>query len=369
MGHNDVWVEAAREGAALAPARAYGVLRITGKDRQEFVHSYTTNEIKGLGPGQGCTAAISSWKGTVTDHVRILCRPHELLVIGTYGRQKVVKAALEKYILGVDVQIEDLTGRICGHEIGGPAALKILAAARDLPLNAHRAVRFAPPLCDLADSDNPLAEAPDPGDPLSPLDGEEGECPEDTDQATTGIVIRTSGFCGAGAMVLVPIQADVAMRDRLRRMGATAIGPEAWELIRIEEGIPEFGRDYSEDTNVWEARLDRSVSMQKGCYLGQEIVARLYNYGKVQRYLVGIRADGTEPIAPGTPVQLEGTEIGKVTSAHPDLAGGTAGLAMVKASAARPGERVSIAGRIAILEDRPFWSAAPATLQAGSLSP
>lgn len=363
MGHNEVWVQAAREGAALVPSRAYGVLRVRGKDRQDFVHSYTTNEVKGLRPGEGCTAAISNWKGTVTDHVRILCRPHELLIIGTYGRQGVVKRALEQFIIGVDVQVEDLTGKVSGHELGGPQALKILPAARDLPPGGHRAVQFAPPLCDVADEDNPLSEPPEPGEepaepPVPGLEDDEGV------QNTTGIVVRTSGFFGGGVMVLVPIQADAAMRDRLRRLGATGIGAEAWELVRILEGIPDFGRDIGEDTNVWEARLDASVSMQKGCYLGQEIVARLFNYQKVQRYLMGIRVEGAEPVAAGTPVQVEGTEIGVVTSAVPDLSGGVVGLAMIKASSAKPGMAASIAGRSAALEDRPFWSAVPASLGA-----
>ncbi len=375
MGYNEVWVQAAREGAALVPSRAYGILRIRGNDRQEFVHNYTTNEVKSLRPGQGCTAAISNWKGTVTDHVRILCRPHELLIVGTYGRQGVVRAFLDKFNIGVDVQIEDLTGKISGLEIGGPAALRILPAAKDLPLDGHRTVQFAPPLCDLAESDNPLTEPdePDttPADEAAPDATPTGETPFDASaeiyldqdegiRDTTGIVVRTQGFRGGGILVLVPLEADAAMRDRLRRLGATAIGQDAWELVRIEEGIPEFGRDIGEDTNVWEARLDRSVSLNKGCYLGQEIVARLFNYKKIQRFLMGVSVEGPEPVETGAAVLLDGEIAGKITSCVPDLHGGVRALAMIQAQAATAGTSVAIGQRAAVLQDLPFWSVVPA---------
>ncbi len=350
VGHNQVWVKAAREGVALLPSRHHGVLRMRGKDRLEFLHNYTTNEIKRLSPGEGCTTAISNWRGTVTDFVRTLVRPDDLLIVGTPGRQGAVRRALEQFIIGVDVAIDDLSDQVAGLDIGGPQALHALPAARDLALDAHRSVQFAPPLIELAEADNPLAELDD----TSPADAEE-EC-----NVTSGIVVRTTGFHGGGVLVLVPRPAEGAMRDRLRRLGATAIGDEAWELVRLEEGIPEFGRDIGEDTNVWEARLDRSVSLEKGCYLGQEIVARLHNYAKVQRFLMGLRLPGEAPVTPGTPVLAEdGAQVGTITSAAADFEGGVRALAMIRAGAAPPGARVSVEGRVGLVVDLPYWSKLP----------
>lgn len=361
MGHNEVWVKAAQQGVVLLPSRLRGILRVDGKDAQEFVNNYTTNDILKLRPDQGCTAVISNWRGTVTDHVRVIARPHDLLLIGSQARQLVVKAALEQYLIGVDVRITDVSDQVVGLEVGGPDTFKVLSVAGDLSLDCHRTVQFAPPLMPV-DRMNPLAQ-PETCESRAPFERSEkqtdfeatGAADEDI-LTTTAIVIRTRGFHGAGAMVLLPAQAEDAMRDRLRRLGAVAIGDQAWEIIRMEQGIPEFGVDFGEDTNVWEARLDRSVSMQKGCYLGQEVVARLVNYHRVKRLLMGVRLDGFEPNMANIPVKRDEAIVGHVTSAAPSCSGDTRALAMVEAAVATSGLSVTVAGLKGVLEDRPFWS-------------
>jgi folate-binding protein YgfZ len=330
-----------------------------GADRAEFLHNYTTQDIKALKPGGGCTSAISNWRGTVTDFVRILARPDDLLIIGSPGRQGVVKKALEQFIIGVDVRLEDVTEQIAVLEIWGPHASKALGAVRDLALDAHRTVQFAPALIEMAERDNPLADADAVADTVADTDADadaDTDADADAPVNTSAIVVRTRGACGDGALVLVPAAADHAMRDRLRRLGATAIGDQAREIVRIAEGIPEFGKDIGEDTNVWEARLDGSVSMQKGCYLGQEIVARLFNYQKVQRYLMGLAIEGSDPVDPGAEVfGIDGASIGHVTSAAPSETGGIQALAMLRQAAASAGTGVRVSERAAIQEDRAFW--------------
>ena len=380
MGHNEVWTKAAREAVVLLPTRPHGVLRMRGADRVEFLHNYTTQDIKALEPGGGCTSAISNWRGTVTDFVRILARPDELLIVGSPGRQGVVKKALEQFIVGVDVRIEDVTEQIAVLEIWGPQTAKALGAVRELALDAQRTVQFAPALIEMAERDNPLADidagagadADTGAGADADADADTGaDADADTDMATdtefpantSAIVVRTRGACGDGALVLVPSSAEHAMRDRLRRLGATAIGDQAREIVRIAEGIPEFGKDIGEDTNVWEARLDGSVSMQKGCYLGQEIVARLFNYQKVQRYLMGLAIEGSEPVPQGAEVLgTDGEPIGHVTSAAPAETGGIRALAMLKQAAASAGAGVRVGERVAVLEDRAFWKGAQAAI-------
>ncbi|MBM3270424.1 MAG: hypothetical protein FJZ01_22545 [Candidatus Sericytochromatia bacterium] len=346
-----IWLKQAREGAVLLPTRHYGLLRVRGKDRAEFLHSYTTQDIKRLRPGQGCTSAISNWRGTVTDFVRVLARRDDLLILGTPGRQDVVRRALQQYIIGVDVALDDWSATLVAVEIAGPQALHILPAARDLAVDAFRVVQFAPPLLDLPETENPVAEPPEP---------DEAPGTDDESSVTSGLVVRTEGLCGGGVLVVVPHAAEHALRERLRRLGATAVGDDVRDLLRIAEGIPEFGRDIGEDTNVWEARLDRSVSLDKGCYLGQEIVARLHNYQKVQRFLVGLRIEGGAAPAAGTPVEdAAGAVVGNVTSAADDGGGGVVALAMMRAGAAVAGTPVRVEGRIGAVADFLYWSKQP----------
>lgn len=338
-------VEAAREGAATLPPRQWGLLRVSGKDRLDFVHNYTTNEVKGLAPGRGCTSAISNWRGTVTDHVRILAFDEALLIVCTGGRETVVKKALEKFLIGVDVRIRDESAGHTLVEIVGPDVFKVLPAGTDLPIDGHLLVQMAPPLGKAS--------------PEHPSFLDEAETPDDDDSGgtTACILIRTWGVQGRGLSVLCRGSDEQPLRERLRRMRAIPIGREAWEAVRLQEGIPEFGRDIGEDTNVWEARLNRSVSLAKGCYLGQEIVARLYNYKKVQRYLMGASLVGGVPPAPATPILGEaGEALGIVTSSAAESDDRGRVLAMIKSDAAKAGTKVRIGDRVAELEDLPYWT-------------
>ncbi|MNY27240.1 Aminomethyltransferase [compost metagenome] len=164
---------------------------------------------------------------------------------------------------------------------------------------------------------------------------------------------------GAGYHVLVANASAGAVYDALVReadaKGMLPIGHEAWEQLRIEQGIPAFGHEIGEDVNPWEARLADSVSMSKGCYLGQEVIARLANYDKVQRYLVGLRFEGDRFPVQGAELQVDDKKVGIVTSVAGNL-----GLGFVKGAHVAPGTRVVVkAGEerfSAMIEARPFWS-------------
>ncbi|MBU6427998.1 MAG: hypothetical protein KGR26_03225, partial [Cyanobacteria bacterium REEB65] len=247
-------LQGVRQQTAFTPPLPVGVLVLTGADRLSFLQSYTTNDILGLAPGSGCTTAISNWRGTVTDFVRVVARHEDLLLIGSTDRTAIVRQALDRFRIRVDVHLTDMSGHWRSIEVMGPNCLDVVVAGRELPLDHH-----APVAADLQ------------RDPAGP-----------------GLAIRTRGLEGVGVTLLIPASADLPFATALARAGALALGAEEWEYLRIAAGIPRFGVDMGEDTNVWEARLDRSVSMNKGCYLGQEIVARLFNYQKVQRYLMGI---------------------------------------------------------------------------------
>jgi len=158
-------------------------------------------------------------------------------------------------------------------------------------------------------------------------------------------VARSFPLGGCGYLLLGLQGSLVPVWEALREEGAAAAGSEALERLRVAAGVPGWGRELAEDYNPWEARLDAAISLDKGCYLGQEIVARLHTYRKVQRRLAGIRLAGPPP-PPGSPV-LDGEgkeEIGVITSAEPSPAGdGSTALAMLGIRHDRPGLPVRIA--------------------------
>ncbi|HEY9900741.1 MAG TPA: glycine cleavage T C-terminal barrel domain-containing protein [Pantanalinema sp.] len=302
----------------------WGKLWLAGKDAADFLHNYTTHDVKALAPGKGIQTAVTTWKGTMVDHVFVMRREDGLWVLTHPGRSRAVKDALEKYLLGVDVTLEDRTEGYGLLYVFGQLSRPVMAKATGLqpswPQHAPVPVRIGG------------AEA---------------------------LVASTWGAFGEGYHVLVTNDAATTVYDALVReadaKGMLPIGSEAWERLRIEQGIPAFGHEITEAVNPWEARLADSVSMAKGCYLGQEVIARLANYDKVQRYLVGLRFEGDRLPEQGAEIHVDDKKVGVVTSACAEL-----GLGFVKGAYVAPGTRVVVKtgdkSTPAMVEARPFWS-------------
>jgi folate-binding protein YgfZ len=256
------------------PDRA--MIRLTGADRAAFLHNMTTNDVKGLAPGQGCPAVIVNQRAGILDWVGVYAGADEHWLIGSPGKAAELMAWLDKYLITEDVQLED--------------------RSRDLWLG-----------------------------------------PGAGGFAHDGSVFGTYGVDGAGAFYL----------DRPAGREVTA---EEFEGPRIAAGLPLVGQDLTDQRNPWEGRLDESVSLSKGCYLGQEIVARLNAYDKVQRYLVGLRWEQAPAV--GEKLFQEDKEVGYVSSVQPAI-----GLGFAKAAQALPGTRLTTAsGNFVTVEDRPFWA-------------
>lgn len=290
-----------------APER--GRLRVTGADRAAFLHNMTTNDIKSLAVGAGCSAAIVNQRGQLLDRVDVYATGDALLVFTGPERAEADLAWLDRYVITEDVQLADLAADTAVYTLVGPVA--------GLP--------------DLAEH----------GTATAALAGQTVE------------VFRTDDLLGPAHLLLAPRAAAPALEAALRAGGAAPGDAETYERLRIGAGLPGWGREVTEARNPWEARLDRSISLKKGCYLGQEIVARLNAYDKVQRYMVGLALDGAPPV--GATLLMDDTAVGELTS----VAGGKA-LGYVKAANAAPGSRLSVTWEggagTAVVEDRPYWA-------------
>ncbi len=332
-------VARARQHGGIVDLSNWSKLKLSGADAAEFLHNYTTQNIKALAEGQGLQTAVTTWKGTMIDHVFVYRLDDGLRVIGHPETGPLISKALQKYLFGVDVEIEDVTEARAMFYVFGPRAAALLEAAGDeklteLPLHAFKLVS---------------------------LDGSDS------------MVARTWPMGGDGFIVLIPteqaVEAFLAIQKAAQAHEVPFIGMEAYEILRIEEGLPSFPQEINEDRNPWEVRLADSVSMNKGCYLGQEVIARLANYQKVQRHLVGLRLN--QPVEAGLSLLDEtGKAIGLLTSVAfaPDAEYPVA-LGFLKTDWAQPGKTVRVASGDTPVEaevrDLPFWQG----LSGGGVTP
>lgn len=308
-------------GAALVDGSQHGRLRLVGQDRAAFLHNFTTQDITGLQPGQATWAVVSNWKGTIVDRLEVLAEPAALRLITEPGLATKTAAWLNKYIITEDVTVHDDSADLSQLELLGPQVGSLLDRV-GLPTPAMGR-------------------------------GEIGEL-----AGTPVTVISHRWIGGEGFRLMVPTTGAASLWQILADAGAQPVGHEALTWRRVMDGYPVYGHELGETVNPWEARLQQALSLDKGCYLGQEVIARLNTYQKVQRLLVGLdlAAGPTPPV--GAPVLTpEGEVIGKVTTgAVPPDAPGPRALAFVKRGWSEAGTPLVVDGVEATVVDRPFWS-------------
>jgi folate-binding protein YgfZ len=155
--------------------------------------------------------------------------------------------------------------------------------------------------------------------------------------------VRTEETGEEGYDLWAPVETTAALWDRLRDTGAVPVGREAWNVLRVEAGVVRYGADVDAGMLLLEAPLPDAFSLSKGCYLGQEVVARITYRGHVNRKIVGLRFDDRRVPSSGATVTVEGREIGRVTSVvvSPTLERGVA-LAVLRREHTEPGTRVEV---------------------------
>lgn len=330
-------VRAGHESAVLLERSDWGRVRVAGADRATFLHNMTTQDIKGLTPGQGASAVVINQRAQILDHVDVYATPDSFFVITGPGKAESTLAWWDRYLITEDVQLSDLTADTCLFYITGAKAAELLGAV--------------------------LPEAQNLGE-FRYVEGN-----------FVGVPVRlvsTYGLFGPGFHLVGEASGRDALLAHLTSAGLTPISEAAFEVLRVEAGLPMVGRELTEQQNPWEARLDQSLSLSKGCYLGQEIVARLNTYDKVQRYLVGLALPGKDVPDAAPKLVADDKEIGFVTSAVVPPEGDHAvALGYVKGAYAQPGTTLTMkwgeAGELTVTtRDLPFWEGK--TRQVGPIS-
>ena len=288
---------ALREGAGYLRRDGRGLVAVRGSEAADYLQGQVTQEVEALESGQGAYAALLDRKGRMQGDMRVLRLDPEAfrLDLEAVGLPAVVRH-LGMYRVGRDAEVEDLTE---GHRLVsviGPAAATVTGAPPLSGEHAHAEIELGGVSCRAVATD-------------------------------TGIDL----FCNEDGVESVL----ESLSD-----GAEPVSEEAAEIVRVEAGRPRFGREMTGETIPQEAGInDRAVSFSKGCYIGQETVARLHYKGKPNRHLRGLRLEG--PAASGDAIALGDRELGRVGTAVLSPALGPIALAIVRREA-EPGAAVVV---------------------------
>jgi len=281
-------------------------IAVSGRDRAEFLHGLVTNDVKRLRPGEGCAAALLTPRGKMVADVTLLCAPEELLLDAEPELARTLDGVLRKYIFFQQVAVENRTGVAGVLHIEGHGAAAILAnvLGRDVPAEPHGSVR-----------------------------------------APVGLSVRETRGGFEGFDLRVPRAEVASVRSALVDSGALPAETAVLEAARIEAGIPRWGAELTEDVLPDEAGLPARgyVSYTKGCYVGQETVARIRTYGHVNRHLVGLVLPAGDVPTPGAEIRKGILKVGAVTSAvRSERLGRAVALAYVHRDHVAPGTALTV---------------------------
>ena len=286
------------EGCGLVDRSERGKLALTGPDAKTFLQGQVTNDIEGLEPGRGCYAAFLTHKGKMLGDLRVLDLGEELLLDTERVALQELFNMIRRYKLGSAVELHKRTLEMGLLSLIGPDARRIAGAPQLGP----------------AEHDNARGEVA--GRPV--------------------IFVRTD----TGVDMFCAADDTAALRAALEAAGAVAVDEAAAEIVRVERGRPRYGIDLDDSVIPQEAGLnERAVSFTKGCYVGQETVARLFYRGKPNRHLRGLRLSAAA--ATGDVLRLGEKEVGRLGSVALSPAFGPIALAIVRREA-QPGDTVSV---------------------------
>jgi len=294
--------EALHSRAAVFDRSHRGRLQLFGERASEMVAGLVTNDVVGLAPGQGCYAAALTAKGKIVADVRVFVEEGSVLTDTPPRAAEAWLTMVRKYVNPRLAPHADATATLRDLGVFGVNARHVMSSITGVPSPALAALApYAHVTVDINGSRAIVACVPDLG---------------------------VGGF-----ELILQAEAFPALWQRAVDAGATPAGLEAWEIARVEAGRPEWGIDMDDSTIPQEANFDElhAISYTKGCYVGQETVARVHFRGHVNRHLRGVRTEGTEPLPRGATLHdASDTQVGDVRSAVRSPMLGSIALAMIR---------------------------------------
>mgnify|MGYP000099486599 FL=1 len=326
FGNDPAAIVATKEGVALYDRTHWGRIQISGSDRLRFLHNQSTNNFNILKPGQGCDTVFVTSTARTIDLATAYATEDAILLLVSPNRRRQLLDLLDRYIFPMDrVQLTDLTDTTVAFSLLGPESTQLLAKIgvselENQPYATHKSIK--PP--------------PYQG-------GDEG-----------GVRVAVgSGLATPGYTLIAPASDAAKLWDELVKAGAVPMGDRVWEQLRIQQGRPAVDFELTDDYNPLEARLLHTITYDKGCYIGQETIARLNTYKGVKQQLWGVQLSGA--VEPGTAITIGEEKVGKITS-FTETESGFFGLAYIRTKAGGEGLKVQVGEIFGEVVNVPFLS-------------
>jgi len=322
-------VSGTRVGVGLFDMAHRGLLEVRGEDRVRWLDGMISGDIGALEsavPGDGCYALLLTNRGAIIADLHVARFEESFLLESLRSEIPRIRETLERYVIADDVVLTDRSADFGTLGLEGPGAPRVLATATDGQISALQEEQWVESR--VGDRDVLVA--------AFGFSGERGfqirMKPDDRERVEEGLVAAAND--------------DVLVHGDF----------DALEILRIEAGLPALGAELDDKVLPPEARLERAISTDKGCYVGQEIVARLRARGQVNHLLVGLRLESSALPVVGTKLEAGGRTTGELTSAALSPTEGPIALGYVRREHAEIGTPIEFAGGRAQIAELPFVS-------------
>ncbi|MEH2044432.1 CAF17-like 4Fe-4S cluster assembly/insertion protein YgfZ [Nostoc sp.] len=314
-------IQAARVGVAICDRTAWGRIKVAGDDRLNFLHNQSTNNFQILKPGQGCDTVFVTSTARTIDLVTAYVREDAVILLVSPNRRQFLMEWLDKYIFYADkVELSDITQYTNTFSLIGPgsdAVIEKLGIGELIgqPYGSHQVYTIAP---------------------------------------AEGVRIAVgSGLAAPGYTFTFPYTDKETVWNKLLEAGAVEMSDRAWDALRILQGRPAPDAELTDDYNPLEVGLWQTISFTKGCYIGQETIARLNTYKGVKQHLLGVRLSA--PVEVGSVIAVGDEKVGKLTS-YTQTADGYFGLGYIRTKAGGVGLKVKVGETEGEIVEIPFVS-------------
>jgi len=308
-------------GCAVYDLSARAKITLTGGDRVRWLNGMVTNNIRDLVPGYGAYAFLLNPQGHILGDLYASNRGDSLMIATDQSQSEKLLAIFDHYIIMDDVEVANFSAKLTAIGIAGPKAREVLVAA-GFEISEVAPLQFV----------------------------------DVTWQNSAVTVVRGDNASVESYELWVSPDQVAVLRDALTKAGATPAGANALELLRIAAGIPRYSQDIRERDLPQETEQQRALHFSKGCYIGQEIVERIRSRGNVHRKFTGFEVQGELP-AVGTKIQVEGRDVGEITSAAslPHVGGDRpVALGYLRREIATPGKQLQVGSTQLSVATLPF---------------
>lgn len=316
FGNDADALAAAEQGAALCDRTHWGLIRVSDADRLRFLHNQTTNRFEGRQPGESCDTVFVTSTARTIDLVSAYITEDAVWLLTSPQLDQRLMEWMDRYIFFADkVKLENLTESTAKFSLIGPQAAEVLShLGVEVPATGHQLVTIA------------------------------------------NVPVRVavgSGVALPGYTLIAALEQGGLLWQAITAAGAVPLGETPWRQLLAQQGRPTPGKELTEDYNPLEAGLWQTIAFDKGCYIGQETIARLNTYQGVKQQLWGLKLSGAAE--PGTSITHGGDKVGTLTS-FLSTSTGYFGLGYIRTKAGGAGLAVQVGDVQGTVVDLPFLS-------------